>query len=87
MFTFVVYLQSYFPMSSIYNNLRTDKQYKAATGLSIAEFDALYESFSQLYMPKTGNPYSKRTTPVLTHKREALFSFYITTNPILRCKT
>lgn len=60
-------------MSSIYHNLQTDKQYKAATGLSLAEFDTLYEHFSQLYIPKTGNPYSSRTAPVLTHKREALF--------------
>jgi hypothetical protein len=60
-------------MSSIYHNLRTDKQYKAATGLSIADFDALYERFSQLYIPKTGNPYSKKTLPLLTDKREALF--------------
>lgn len=62
-----------FIMSSIYNNLRTDKQYKAATGLSIADFDALYADFSQLYIPKIGNPYLTHNTPVLTDKREALF--------------
>jgi hypothetical protein len=60
-------------MSSISHNLRTDKQYKAATGLCIAKFDTLYEHFSQLYIPKTGNLYSKHNTPVLTDKREALF--------------
>jgi len=60
-------------MSSIYTNLESDKQYKAATGLSICEFDSLYEHFSELYIPKSGNPYSKKTAPVLTHKREALF--------------
>lgn len=60
-------------MSSIYNNLRTDKQYKAAAGLSISEFDALYIDFSQLYIPKSGNPYLTHNSPVLTDKREALF--------------
>ena len=72
-------------MSSIYTNLASDKQYKAATGLSIAEFESLYEQFSELYIPKSGNPYSKKTAPVLTHKREALF--YIIINLIPRCKT
>ena len=60
-------------MSSIYHNLLTDKQYKAATGLNIIEFDRLYNVFHMLYLPKNGNPYLTNKSPVLTDKREALF--------------
>jgi hypothetical protein len=57
-------------MSSIYHNLHTACQYKAATGLNLQEFEALFTIFEPLYTPKTGTEY---TTPVLTNKREALF--------------
>lgn len=60
-------------MASIYNNLKTDKHYKAATGLSMVQFDELFSTFQQLYIPKTANPYSTTNLPVLTDKREALF--------------
>lgn len=59
--------------SSIYQNAQTERQYKAATGLSRAAFEALYEEFALHYTPKTGNPYSQQAQPVLTDKREALF--------------
>ncbi len=59
--------------SSIYHNAVTDRQYKAATGLSRAEFDALYEQFAPLYTPKAMPRYAKQVQPVLTAKKEALF--------------
>jgi hypothetical protein len=58
--------------SSIYHNARNERQYKAATGLSMAEFDALYVLFQRCYTPKKPAPYSSYL-PVLTNKREALF--------------
>lgn len=60
-------------MSSIYHNLRTDQQYRAATALSKEQFELLFTAFDQLYIPKTANPYSDQSLPVLTDKREALF--------------
>ncbi len=59
--------------TSIYQNIRTDPQYKAATGLSRAAFDALYPWFARYYEPKKVNPYTTSGSPVLTDKREALF--------------
>lgn len=60
--------------ASIYQNLRTDKQYKASTGLSLSEFEHLYSFFENLYISKIANPYlSESKHPVLTQKREALF--------------
>jgi hypothetical protein len=58
--------------SSIYHTARTERQYKAATGLSLVEFEALYSIFQQFYTPKTPAAYS-RYLPVLTDKKEALF--------------
>ncbi len=58
--------------SSIYHNARTERQYKAATGLSPTEFEALYIIFKDLYTPKQPAPYSS-FLPVLTDKKEALF--------------
>ncbi len=57
---------------SIYHNARTDRQYKAATGLSQAQFEQLYPLFAPFYEPKVPPPYAK-SAPVLTDKREALF--------------
>ena len=71
---------------TIFQNLRTDRQYKSATGLSITEFDQLAHFFEKQYQPKTGNPYLKAPyTPVLTHKKEALFFilYYHKTYPTL----
>ena len=59
--------------NSIYHNSKNDRQYRAATGLSRAEFDALYAAFSPFYTPKQQNPYPGPSLPVLTDKREALF--------------
>lgn len=58
--------------SSIYQNARTERQYKAATGLSPTEFNALYDIFEHFYTPKQPARYSAYL-PVLTDKREALF--------------
>jgi hypothetical protein len=58
--------------SSIYANARNDRQYKAATGLSRAEFDELYDLFKCFYTPKQPAAYSPYL-PVLTNKKEALF--------------
>ena len=60
-------------MSSIYHNLRTDRQYQAATALNKEQFELLFAAFGKLYIPKTGNPYQDHKPPVLTDKREALF--------------
>jgi hypothetical protein len=62
---------------SIYHNLKSEKQYRAATGLSIFEFETLYLTFKKLYFPKIANPYVPQKSPVLTDKKEALF-FYFT---------
>lgn len=59
--------------SSIYHNLNTDRQYKAATGLSIAQFNSLYLQFEPLYTPKAIPAYAAQVQPVFTNKREALF--------------
>ena len=58
---------------SIYQNSKNEKQYKAVTGLSISEFEALYLTFEKLYFPKIANPYVPQKKPVLTDKKEALF--------------
>lgn len=71
---------------SIYQNLRHDAHYKAATGLSIAEFDALFLVFSYFYTPKSLPLYDGPPLPVLTDKREALFFilYYYKTYPTLQ---
>ena len=58
--------------SSSYHTARTERQYKAATGLSPVEFEALYSIFQHFYTPKQPAPYSAHL-PVLTDKKEALF--------------
>lgn len=58
--------------SSIYHNARNERQYKAATGLSMTEFDSLYSIFNKFYIPKKPLPYGQ-AQPVLTDKKEALF--------------
>lgn len=59
--------------SSIYQNAKKERQYKAATGLSLPEFDALYFLFAPLYEPKKPSPYLPDLPVLLTDKREALF--------------
>lgn len=58
---------------SIYHNAKTDRQYRAATGLSLVEFDILFHHFSGFYLPKSSAVVGGRKEPVLTNKREALF--------------
>lgn len=58
---------------SIYHNATKERQYKAATGLSLAEFDALFLLFAPFYEPKIPSPYLAETPVVLSDKREALF--------------
>ncbi len=71
---------------SIYHNVTKERQYKAATGLSLAEFDALYVLFAPFYEPKTPSPYPVETPVVLSDKREALFFIlhYFKAYPTLR---
>ena len=42
-------------MASIYTNLRTERQYRASTGLSEQTFNQLFEQFKRFYVPKKGN--------------------------------
>ena len=58
---------------SIFDNLITEKQYKASTGLAKAEFEFLLTFFEKYYEPKKPSPYPKVPQPVLTDKAEALF--------------
>jgi len=58
-------------MASIFHNLRTERQYKAATALGKDQFEALFRVFQELYIPKNGNPYLPPAP--LSDKREALF--------------
>ena len=59
-------------MASIYHNVRTQRQYKAATGLEQVEFDALLRPVPRiLYAKKL--LISGLAQPILTDKREALF--------------
>lgn len=58
---------------SIYHNSRSDGQYRAATGLSRAEFTALYKRFAPQYVPKTPGVYPSPSPLALTDRREALF--------------
>ncbi|MDQ2770470.1 MAG: transposase family protein [Bacteroidota bacterium] len=58
--------------SSIYQNAAKERQYKAANGLSLAEFDAFYILFAPFYAPKQALPYSPTIPVLLVDKREAL---------------
>ncbi len=58
-------------MASIFYNLNNDKKCRAATGLTLEQFNALADVFNQYYKPKLGHQYSK--PPVLTNSKEALF--------------
>ena len=71
---------------SIYHNLKKDAHYRAATGLSLAEFEALFASFAECYVPKPLPLYDGPPLPVLTAKREALFFilYYFKTYPTLQ---
>ncbi len=60
-------------MATFYSNIRTNRQYSAATGYKLSEFDALYEIFAQYYVPKSVPQDYAGEAPVLTDKREALF--------------
>lgn len=71
---------------SIYHNLKKDAQYRAVTGLSLAEFEALFQSFAEYYVPKLPPVYAGPPLPVLTDKREALFFilYYFKAYPTLQ---
>lgn len=71
---------------SIYHNLKKDAQYRAATGLSLAEFEALFPVFADCYVPKLPPVYDGPPLPVLTDKREALFFilYYFKAYPTLQ---
>lgn len=59
--------------STIYLNLRTDRQYKASTSLSLVEFNQLYALFEPYYEPKKQLLHVAETPVLLADKREALF--------------
>ena len=59
-------------MASIYTNLRTERQYRASTGLSEQTFNQLFEQFKRFYVPKKGNSASPYE-PLFQDAREALF--------------
>ena len=59
--------------SSIYLNLCNDRQYKASTGLSLVEFDLLYDVFQHFYTPKQQLAHLADKPVLLADKREALF--------------
>ena len=59
--------------NTIFSNCVNDRQYKAATGLSLVEFNDLFAFFAPCYVPKQANPYYAEKAPLLTDKREALF--------------
>ena len=43
---------------SILENIKNDKQYKAATGFNCEEFNSLFAVFDKIYTPKESNPYA-----------------------------
>lgn len=59
--------------STIYLNLRTDRQYKASTGLSLTEFNSLYDLFQRYYEPKQQLLHLANKPVLLADKKEALF--------------
>jgi len=60
-------------MFSIFNNVHTDAHYRASCGLSLSDFNELFEVFEKIYETKKEVLYAKKKQPVLTDKREALF--------------
>ena len=79
---------SIFVFMNIYDNLRTEKQYKATTSLGMEEFDRLHEYFARHYRPKSTKPHpAKSKQPVLTDSRQALFFVlhYLKAYPTLEC--
>lgn len=59
-------------MASIYQNLRTDRQYSAATGLNKEKFEQLAQAFDKHYKPKN-NLLLSSEKPHFHQSREALF--------------
>ena len=59
-------------MSSIYSNVKNDRQFSASTGLKRQEFYDLLDVFKLYYVPKI-QPIQGCSTPVLTDAGEALF--------------
>jgi hypothetical protein len=68
---------------SIFQNLSTDKEYKASTGISKSEFNLLFLSFEKLYNSKKGSGIENLYKPLFTDKEEALFFilYYLKTYP------
>lgn len=58
-------------MSSIYHNLKNERQFSASTGLTKVEFEELFIVFQPLYRPKGRNVVDREA--VLSDPREALF--------------
>lgn len=73
--------------TSIYNNIKNDKEFKASTGLKKSEFDALLNIFKKLYIPKKEKPYEGCPETALRDPAEALFFIlhYYKAYPTLIC--
>lgn len=71
-------------MASIYQNLKTDRQYSASTGLTQEEFNNLYIEFETVYKTKANNSINGKPAFFLD-KREALFFilYYLKNYPTL----
>jgi insertion element IS1 protein InsB len=61
-------------MASTYTNLRTERQYRASTGLSEQTFNQLFEQFKRFYVPICGRRTKKNVIKLL----KLLKSFNIT---------
>jgi hypothetical protein len=68
-------------MASIYTNLRTERQYRAATGLSEEKFNQLFEQFKHFYVPKKAIP-PAHLNPYFKMPERHSFSFSFITKPI-----
>lgn len=59
--------------TSIYTNVKNDRQYSASTGLKKEEFDALYKVFEKHYETKEILQIGEEKQSLFQEKREALF--------------
>ena len=68
-------------MASIYTNLRTERQYRASTGLSEQTFNQLFEQFKSFVCLKKAIP-PAHMNPYFKMPEKRCFSVSFTTKPI-----
>jgi len=68
-------------MASIYTNLRTERQYRASTGLSEQTFNQLFEQFKSFVCLKKAIP-PAHMNPYFKMPEKHYFSFYFITKLI-----